>query len=290
MPTDSINGFMMYYEIRGEGFPLVYVHGGFGGLGTGLQPEVPPWQERFAKHFKTITYHRRAAGLSSYPKEGFTMQNLAKDIRELLQHLRHDRAHILGTSAGGQIALAFGLQYPETTASLVITDSAPWLSLDEELKGRLQERIRILNEKGPEAAYEARAAAGTVGLNLFAGRPARSEEESNTRSQAMERTREQIRKIPREERIAKYGGELRNYSAYVDWDATPQLKDMKPPTLVLYGTEDSVFPAQGSRAMIDLIPNLEYKAFSGAEHGVTQFQEAIELILSFLQRHTPGDV
>lgn len=290
MPTDNINGFMMYYETRGECFPLVYVHGGFGGLGTGLQPEVPPWQERFAKHFKTITYHRRAAGLSSYPKEGFTMQNLAKDIRELLQHLRHDRAHILGTSAGGQIALAFGLQYPETTASLVITDSAPWLSLDEELKGRLQERIRILNEKGPEAAYEARAAAGTVGLNLFAGRPARSEEESNTRSQAMERTREQIRKIPREERIAKYGGELRNYSAYVDWDATPQLKDMKPPTLVLYGTEDSVFPAQGSRAMIDLIPNLEYKAFSGAEHGVTQFQEAIELILSFLQRHTPGDV
>jgi pimeloyl-ACP methyl ester carboxylesterase len=290
MPTDNINGFMMYYETRGEGFPLVYVHGGFGGLGTGLQPEVPPWRERFANHFKVITYHRRAAGLSSYPKEGFTMQNLAKDIRELLQHLGHDRAHILGTSAGGQIVLAFGLQYPETTASLVITDSAPWLSLDEELKDRLRERIRILNEKGPEAAYEARASAGTVGLNLFVGRPARSEEESNTRSQAMERTREQLRKIPREERITKYAGELRNYSAYVDWDATHQLKDMKPPTLVLYGTEDSVFPAQGSRAMIELIPNLEYKAFSGAEHGVTQFPEAIELILSFLQRNTPGDV
>ena len=290
MPTDKINGFMMYYETRGEGFPLVYVHGGFGGIGTGLQPEVPSWQDSFAKHFKVITYHRRAAGLSSYPKEGFTMQNLAKDIRELLRHLGHDRAHILGTSAGGQITLAFGLQYPEATASLVITDSAPWLSLDEELKGKLRERIRILNEKGPEAAYEARSTAGTVGLNLFVGRTVRSEEESRAREEAMERTREQLRKISREERIAKYAGELCNYSAYVDWDAVPRLKDMKPPTLVLYGTEDSVFPAQGSRAMVELIPNLEYKAFDGAEHGVTQFAEAIELILSFLQRHTPRDV
>jgi len=290
MPTDNINGFLMYYETRGEGFPLVYVHGGFGGLGTGLQPEVPPWRERFTKHFKVITYHRRAAGLSSYPKDGFTMQNLAKDILELLRHLGHDCAHILGTSAGGQIALEFGLQYPETTASLVITDSAPWLSLDEDLKDKLRERIKVLNEKGPEAAYEARATAGTVGLNLFVGRPARSEEESSNRSQALERTREQLRKIPREERIDKYAGELRNYSVYVDWDATPQLKDVKPPTLILYGTKDSVFPAQGSRAMIELIPNLEYKAFSGAEHGVTQFPEATDLILSFLQRHTPRDV
>ena len=73
----------------------------------------------------------------------------------------------------------------------------------------------------------------------------------------------------------------------MDWDATPHLKDMKPPTLVLYGTEDSVFPAQGSRSMTQLIPNVEYKAFDGAEHGVTLFPEASELMLSFLQRHTP---
>ena len=74
----------------------------------------------------------------------------------------------------------------------------------------------------------------------------------------------------------------------MDWDATPKLKEMKPPTLVLYGTEDSVFPAPGSRAMTELIPNVEYKVFEGAEHGVTQFPETIELILSFLKRHTPG--
>jgi pimeloyl-ACP methyl ester carboxylesterase len=287
MPTANVNGFVMHYETKGEGFPLAYIHGGFGGLGTGLEPENAPHRERFAGHFKVITYHRRAAGRSSYPEEGFTMQNLAKDLRELLLYLGHDRAHVWGMSAGGHIALAFGLQYPEATASLVITDSAPWLSLDKELKDKLRERIGILIEKGPDAAYEARATAGTVGLNLFAGRPARSEEDTGSREQRMERIRSQLRDIPREERIAKYAGELRNYSAYVDWDATPHLKDMKPPTLVLYGTEDSVFPAQGSRSMTQLIPNVEYKAFDGAEHGVTLLPEASELMLSFLQRHTP---
>ena len=301
MPTASINGFEMHYETRGEGFPLVYIHGGFGGLGTGLEPETPPQPERLAGHFKLITYHRRAAGRSSYPEEGFTMQNLAKDLRELLLYLGHDRAHVWGHSAGGHIALAFGLQYPEATAGLVITESAPWLSPDEELKDKLRQRIGILNEKGPEAAYEARATGGTVGLNLFAGRPERSQGESRPRKQAMERSqgesrpreqameriRAQLREIPREERIAKYAGELRNYSAYVDWDATPRLKDMKPPTFILYGTEDTTFPAQGSRSMTQLIPNIESKAFPGAGHGVIQLPEAIELVLSFLQRHTP---
>ena len=141
----------------------------------------------------------------------------------------------------------------------------------------------------PEAAYEARGTGGTVGLNLFVGRPVQNEEERRAREEAMERVRALLKATPREERIAKYAGELHVYSAYVDWDATPLLTEMKPPALVLYGTEDSVFPAPGSRSMTELIPNVEYKVFEGAEHGVTQVPEAIELILSFMKRHTPGD-
>ena len=288
MPTANINGFEMYYETKGEGFPLVYVHGGFGGLGTGLGAQVPAWHDDFAKDFKVITYDRRASGRSSYPEEGFTMEDFARDIRELLRHLGHDRAHVWGISSGGQVTLAFGLEYPEAGASLVVADSAPWLSPDKELKDKLRERIGVLNKQGAEAAYEARATGGTVGLNLFVGRPVQNEEEKRQREEAMERVRALLKETPREERIAKYAGELRVYSAYVDWDATPKLKEMKPPTLVLYGTEDSVFPAPGSRAMTELIPNVEYKVFEGAEHGVTQFPETIELILSFLKRHTPG--
>jgi len=287
MPTASINGFEMHYEAKGAGFPLVYVHGGFGGMGTGLQPEVPVWRDRFAEQFKIITYDRRASGRSSYPEEGFTIETFAKDVRDLLTHLGHDQAHIWGTSAGGQITLAFGLQYPEAASSLVIAESAPWLSLDEDLKRKLKDRIDILNTEGPEAAYKARATGGTVGLNLFQGRPPMNEEEQRESRERMEQIREHLKAIPREERIAKYAGELRNYSAYLDWDATDQLKELKPPAFILYGTEDSVFPQKGSRDMCRLIPNVEFKAFEGAEHGVVKFPESIDLILSFIKRHTP---
>jgi pimeloyl-ACP methyl ester carboxylesterase len=73
----------------------------------------------------------------------------------------------------------------------------------------------------------------------------------------------------------------------VDWDATDRLKDVKAPALILYGTEDSVFPAQGSLDMCRLIPAVEQRAFEGAEHGVAQLPESIELILSFVKRHSP---
>jgi len=65
----------MYYESKGEGFALVYVHGGFGGLGTDPQAETPTWQDHFARHFKVITYDRRASGRLSYTENGFTVQN-----------------------------------------------------------------------------------------------------------------------------------------------------------------------------------------------------------------------
>ena len=112
---------------------------------------------------------------------------------------------------------------------------------------------------------------------------------SFAQKEAMERIREQLRQVPRDERIAKYAGELRTYSAYVDWDATSQLKDIKPPVFVLYGTDDSVFPAAGSQAMAQLIPNVQVKAFENADHGVTRFPEALDLIQSFLQRNTPDN-
>ena len=296
MPTANINGFVMYYETKGDGFPLVHVHGGFGGLGTGLfETEVPAWRDSFAQHFQVITYDRRAAGRSSYPEDGYTMQNFAKDLRELLRYLGHSCAHVWGTSAGGHIALAFGLEYPDAAASLVIADSAPWLSLDPVLKDRLRKRIQILDEQGPSAAYEARAVEGTVGLNIYVGGPAETgpgsvtEEERRSLEDMLQQARAQLRAIPREERITKYAGELRNYSAYVDWDATPRLHELKPPTLVIYGTEDRIFPAEGSRTMVQLIPNVKHKAFEGAGHGVTiAYPEAIDVILSFLLRHTPG--
>ncbi|TAK74992.1 MAG: alpha/beta fold hydrolase, partial [Dehalococcoidia bacterium] len=184
MPVAPINGTEIYYETYGSGFPLVFAHGGFGGLGTGAGGNVPPWVERFARHFQVILPDRRSSGRSGFPDAPHTMSLFASDIRALLRHLGHERAFVWGTSAGGPIATTFGLEHPEAAAGVVIAETAPWLSRDPDLLGRLRERIEVLNTRGVDAAYEARREGGTVGLNLFAAqRPAQSEEEQRSRDE-----------------------------------------------------------------------------------------------------------
>ena len=289
MPTASINGTEIYYETHGDGFPLVFVHGGFGGLGTGTGGDVPDWVERFAEYFQVILYDRRSSGRSAFPKTPHTMLQFASDLRELLRHLGHERAHVWGTSAGGQITLAFGLEHSEAAASLTIADSAPWLSQDEQLMAKLRERINVLETQGADAAYAARRDGGTVGLNLFAAtRPAQSEEEQRQRDERQAAIRAQLSQIPREERIAKYAGELRTYAAYAGSDDASRFGELQMPVLILYGTGDTVFPNAGWDALAAGKPNVTYHAFTGAEHGVTgEFSEAVDELLDFTRRHTP---
>ena len=289
MPKAPINGTEIYYESHGDGFPLVFVHGGFGGLGTGAGGNVPGWVERFAEHFQVILYDRRSSGRSAFPETPHTMSQFAGDVRELLRHLGHDRAHVWGTSAGGQITLAFGLEYPDAAASLTIVDSAPWLSQDGQLMAKLRERINVLKAQGTDAAYAARREGGTVGLNLFAAaRPAQSEEEQRQRDEGRAAIQAQLSQIPREERIAKYAGELRTYAAYAGSDDASRFDELEMPVLILYGTADTVFPNAGWVALAAGKPNVTYHAFEGAEHGVTgEFPEAVDELFEFMCRHTP---
>ncbi len=288
MPTAQINGTTIYYETHGSGFPLVFVHGGFGGLGTGQGGNIPAWVADFAQTFQVILYDRRSSGRSGFPETKHTMSQFANDIRELLGHLGHERAHIWGTSAGGHITMAFGLEHPEAAAALVIAESAPWLSRDRDLLARLNERINVLNTKGPAAAYEARREGGTVGLNLFAAtRPAESAEEEQGRKERADAIRAQLATVPREERIAKYAAELRTYEAYAGFDASERMAELQMPVLIVYGTGDTVFPNAGWAELAASRENLTYLPVEGAEHGQATTAETIERIRAYLVANTP---
>ncbi len=289
MTIAQINGTDIYYETHGSGFPLVFVHGGFGGLGTGQGGNIPAWVDEFARSFQVILYDRRSSGRSGFPETPHTMGQFATDIRELLRHVGHERAHVWGTSAGGHIAMAFGLEYPEAAGTLVIAESAPWLSRDRELLARLNERIAIMKTGGADAAYEARREGGTVGLNLFAAtRPAESIAEERARKERADAIRAQLATVPREERIAKYAAELRTYEAYAGFDASARLGELTMPVLVVYGTGDTVFPNAGWSELARGRENITYLPVEGAEHGQATTPETLEAILAFLRANTPN--
>ncbi len=287
MPTATINGAEIYYETYGSGFPLVFAHGGFGGLGTGAGGNVPGWVERFSPYFQVILPDRRSSGRSSFPDMPHTMSLFASDIRELLRHLGHERALVWGTSAGGPIAMTFGREHPDAAAGLVVAETAPWLSRDPDLLDRLRERVETLETAGVDAAYEARREGGTVGLNLFAAaRPAESEEEQRQRDERRAAIQAQLAQVPREERIYKYGAELRTYRAHLEFDASEWFSELKMPILIVYGTGDTVYPKVPWAKVAEGMANVEFAFLDGLEHGAaSNTPEGEATILDFLRRH-----
>ena len=118
MPRARLNGVDTYYEVTGEGPPLLFIHGGYGGPLTSLVAPGEMPGSFFAETARTITYDRRCAGRSEYVLNKYTNEDLAADAAALLDHLDVDAAIVIGTSAGGPIALQFALTWPERVTAL----------------------------------------------------------------------------------------------------------------------------------------------------------------------------
>jgi len=95
MPYADINGARLSYESLGEGTPLLFIHGGYGGSGTTLAPTPQTIRTVLPRDkVRTIVYDRRNAGQSSYGLEHLSMATLAADALGLLDHLKISRAGI----------------------------------------------------------------------------------------------------------------------------------------------------------------------------------------------------
>jgi pimeloyl-ACP methyl ester carboxylesterase len=107
----------LYYEVAGEGEPLVLSHAGF------LDSRMfdAQWQA-LARHFHVIRYDMRGYGRSGQASGPLCRRD---DLRRLLEHLRLTRAHLVGCSIGGEIALDLALERPELAASLTLVGATP---------------------------------------------------------------------------------------------------------------------------------------------------------------------
>lgn len=107
----------LYYEIAGEGMPLVLSHAAF--LDCRMFDAI--W-EPLARHFRVIRYDMRGYGRSS-PANGLLCRR--NDLDRLLKYLGVTRAHLIGCSNGGQISLDLALEQPQLAASLILVGSTP---------------------------------------------------------------------------------------------------------------------------------------------------------------------
>ena len=117
MPLAPVNGINLYYEERGAGFPLVWSHE-FAGDFRSWKAQV----NFFSRRYRVITYNARGYPPSDVPEriDDYTQARSVDDLKGLLDHLGVARAHVGGLSMGGNVALNFGLAYPETARSLIV--------------------------------------------------------------------------------------------------------------------------------------------------------------------------
>lgn len=107
------------YKQQGQGQHVILIHGLFGSL-ENLNVIAKPLSE----HFNVINVDVRNHGLSPHSNE-MNYSAMANDIVELMSHLNIDKAHLIGHSMGGKIAMEVALNHPELVNKLVVLDIAP---------------------------------------------------------------------------------------------------------------------------------------------------------------------
>jgi pimeloyl-ACP methyl ester carboxylesterase len=111
----DVNGLHMYFEDRGDGSPLVLLHGGMLGIELSFADLIP---DLVTRH-RVIAVEAQGHGRTADIDRPITPAALASDVVGLLDHLGLDRAHVLGHSQGAATALELAVSYPDRVRSVV---------------------------------------------------------------------------------------------------------------------------------------------------------------------------
>ena len=157
MPHAPVNGIDIYYEVHGTGDTIIFCHE-FAG-------DIRSWDLQvnyFSRNFQVLTYCARGYPPTSIPEdpESYSQDRAIDDLKGLMDFLKIDKAHIIGLSMGGNVALNFGIKYSEQAKTLTIAGTGtgsddPGLFRDRILKfsdGMRSEGMTFMSDylKGPQ--------------------------------------------------------------------------------------------------------------------------------------------
>ncbi len=241
MPTIPVNGVNLFYEMRGRGQPLLFLHG----LGSSTRE----WEDQideFSKNYQVIAYDLRGHGRSDKPAGPYTMELYAADTAGLLDALKVQSAHVVGLSLGGAVAFQLALDHPERVKSLVIVNSGPSMGGSPEQANReIEQRIGIVRQMGMRAMGQA------LSPRLFP-----KDEHAPLRQTFEERWAANDPDAYIQALLAMQG-----------WDVTSRLGQIRCPTLILSADQDYT-PVAAKEAYVSLMPNAQLVVIPDSHHGV----------------------
>src|ERR1700744_3518622 len=114
-----VTGTKVYYEVYGEGRPIVLLHGAFMTIQGNWSELIP----ELSKTRKVIAIEMQGHGHTPYSDRKMDQTTLAKDVEQVMDYLKVDSADVVGYSMGGSVAYKFAIQSPKRLRKLVIISS-----------------------------------------------------------------------------------------------------------------------------------------------------------------------
>jgi pimeloyl-ACP methyl ester carboxylesterase len=263
MPKVKVNDIQMYYEVKGEGFPLMMING----LGGNLAGWDPRSIEAFSKKFKLILFDNRDAGRTDTSEREYTMETFADDTAGLMNALGISKAHIFGQSMGGMIAQEFAINYPEKTAKLVLCSTHCGGSKVVQPSQKVSRMLTIDTSGMSQEEY----------IRMFATIGFTDDYIKNSFDSLKLRIQKSLR-YP-----ISAAGYKRQLNAIGKFNAYERLQQIKAPTLVLHGRKDVLIPPENGSILAEAIPNAKLVFFEKSAHILAEeIEEVIDVIKEFL--------
>ena len=216
------DGVKLYYEAAGSGTPLVFIHE-FAGDYRSWEPQM----RFFARYFRCIAFNARGFPPSDVPEDParYSQARACDDVIAVLDHLKFDRAHIVGLSMGGFAALHAGITYPERARSLVIAGCGYGAEPDKKEKFRAE----------CEAAASSFESDWTEAAKKYALGPTRVQFQNKDPRGWAEFARQLLEHSPKGQVLTMRGVQMRRPSL---WELVDGMKRIDVPTLIITGDED----------------------------------------------------
>ena len=236
----KVNGIETNYEIHGkEGAPwLTFSHS----LACTLrmwEPQVAEFQDRW----HILVYDTRGHGASEAPKGPYTLDMLAEDLKQLLEHLDIEKTHYVGLSMGGMIGQTLVLKEPDVFDRVVLADTGH--AQTPETRKQWEERIKTAESKGMQPLVQ-----GT--LERWFTEPFRK-----SQPEVVKRIADLIQGTP----VPGYVGCCQ---AIANLNTTARLKDIQRPVLAITGEQDAAAP--GTRYIGEHVPGAKTVVIPQAAH------------------------
>ncbi|KAB2332176.1 alpha/beta hydrolase [Cytobacillus depressus] len=253
MPMLDVDDIRMYYTVKGEGIPIVFIH--------------PPLltsanfmyqMEELSRNFKVIAFDIRGHGRSPYSNQAITYQTIAEDIRQLLDYLGVKKAFICGYSTGGTIALEYLLAYPDRSFGGIVISGMSEVN-DRKLKQMISIAITLAKAK----------TLPILSLSI---------------SWSNSDTNEAFKKLYTE----ALKGDARNIEQYyrysLHYNCTSQLQKIDLPLLLVYGKKDKTF-INYANILHEKLPCNDLKFIENEKHQIPTKAAVIlnEMIKQFIQ-------